>query len=113
MLERAASLSPVRPPVLEFAQFVVHYVLGNDARAAHHAGLLHGDFHPLVLLARALVALKAGERERAQQSVDRLFTLHPSWRIGPRRAIERFIPAAKVVDRIMRDLAPVGFSTVN
>jgi tetratricopeptide (TPR) repeat protein len=113
MLERAAALSPVRPPILEFALFAVHHALGNDARAAHHAALLTDEIHPFVLLARALVAIKAGERERAQQHVDRLFTLHPAWRISPRREIERYIPAANVVDHMMRDLAPVGFGTTN
>lgn len=113
MLERAAALSPVRPPVLEFALFAVNHALGDDARAAHHAALLTDEIHPFVLLARALVAIRAGEPARAQQHVDRLFMQHPAWRISPRREIERYIPAANVVDRMMRDLAPVGFGTTN
>ncbi len=113
LLERAAALSPVRPPVLEFALFAVNHALGNDARAAHHAALLTDEIHPFVLLARALVAIRAGDRDRAQQQVDRLFEQNPAWRVSPRREIERYIPAASAVDRMMRDLAPVGFGTTN
>jgi tetratricopeptide (TPR) repeat protein len=113
MLERAAMLSPVRPPTIEFAQFLVNYTLGDDARAAHHAGMLTDEIHPFVLIARALVAIRAGERARAQQIIDRLFTLYPAWRIGARSELERYVPADDVVDRVMRDLAPVGFSATN
>ena len=113
MLRRAGKLSPVRPPMLEFAQFLVNYALGNDENAAHHAGLLTDEVHPFVLIARALVAMRSGERVRAQQIIDRLFTLYPAWRIGARRELERYVPADHVVDRLMRDLAPVGFSATN
>lgn len=113
LLERAATLSPVRPPILEFALFAVNHALGNDARAAHHAAMLTDEIHPFVLLARALVAVKAGERDSAQQNIDRLFAQHPAWRIAPRREVERYIPSANAVDRIMRELAPVGFGTMN
>jgi hypothetical protein len=56
--------------MLEFAQFLVSYVLGDDARAAHHAGMLTDEVHPFVLVARALVAMRAGDRP-ARASVDR------------------------------------------
>lgn len=113
LLERAAARSPVRPPILEFALFVVNYSLGNDRRAAHHAAMLTDEIHPFVWLTRALVALKAGDIVRAQQQIDRLFAMHPAWRVSPRSEIERYIPVASVVDRIMRDLAPVGFGATN
>jgi tetratricopeptide (TPR) repeat protein len=113
LLERVAKLSPARPPTLEFAQFIVNYALGDDARAAHHAGMLTDEVHPFVLIARALVAARAGEKARAQQMVDRLFTLYPGWRISPRGEIERYVQVAELVDRIIRDLAPYGFSTTN
>jgi len=113
LLDRAEQLSPVRPPMLEFAQFLVSYVRGDDARAAHHAGMLTDDIHPFVLVARALVAMRAGDRPRAQASIDRLFSLYPHWRIGPRAEIERYVSAGEIVDRMIRDLSPVGFSTTN
>ena len=113
LLDRVAKLSPVRPPTLEFAQFLVNYTLGDGARAAHHAGMLTDEVHPFVLIARALVAIKAGERDRAQQMVDRLFTLYPAWRISPRGELERYVAVAEIVDRIVRDLAPLGFSATN
>jgi tetratricopeptide (TPR) repeat protein len=113
LLDRVARLSPVRTPTLEFAQFLVNYTLGDDARAAHHAGMLTDEIHPFVLIARALVAVKAGDKARAQQMIDRLFTLYPAWRISPRGEIERYVAVAEIVDRIMRDLAPLGFSATN
>ena len=113
LLDRAEQLSPVRPPMLEFAQFLVSYVLGDDARATHHAGMLTDDVHPFVLVARALVAMRAGDRPRAQASIDRLFSLYPHWRMSPRGEIERYVSAGEIVDRMIRDLSPVGFSTTN
>jgi tetratricopeptide (TPR) repeat protein len=113
LLDRVAKLSPARPPMLEFAQFLVSYALGDDARATHHAGMLTDEVHPFVLIARALVAARTGEKANAQQMIDRLFTLYPAWRISPRGEIERYVVVAEIVDRIMRDLAPFGFSTTN
>jgi tetratricopeptide (TPR) repeat protein len=113
LLDRVAKLSPARPPMLEFAQFLVSYALGDDARATHHAGMLTDEVHPFVLIARALVAARAAEKATAQQMIDRLFTLYPAWRISPRGEIERYVMVAEIVDRIMRDLAPFGFSTTN
>jgi tetratricopeptide (TPR) repeat protein len=113
LLDRVAKLSPVRPPTLEFAQFLVNYAAGDYPRAAHHAGMLTDEIHPFVLLARALVAIKLGEPARAQQMIDRLFTNYPAWRISPRGEIERYVFDGAIVDRIVRDLAPVGFGTTN
>jgi hypothetical protein len=113
MLERVAKVSPVRPPMLEFAQFLVNYTLGDDARAAHHAGMLTDEVHAFVLIARALVAVKSGEKARAQQLIDRLFTLYPAWRISPRGELERYVTVTEIVDRMVRDLAPLGFSATN
>ncbi len=113
LLDRVAKLSPARPPMLEFAQFLVSYALGDDARAAHHAGMLTDEVHPFVLIARALVAVRTGEKARAQQMVDRLFTLYPAWRISPRGEIERYVQVAELVDRIVRDLRPLGFNATN
>jgi tetratricopeptide (TPR) repeat protein len=113
LLDRVAKLSPARPPMLEFAQFLVNYTLGDDARAAHHASMLTDEVHPFVLIARALVAVRAGEKARAQQVIDRLFALYPAWRISPRGEIERYVQVAEIVDRIVRDLAPLGFNATN
>ena len=99
--------------MLEFAQFLVSYALGDDTRAAHHAGMLTDEIHPFVLIARALVAIRADDRPRAQASIDRLFSLYPHWRMSPRAEIERYVSADDIVDRLIRDLAPVGFSAVN
>jgi tetratricopeptide (TPR) repeat protein len=113
MLDRVAKVSPVRPPMLEFAQFLVNYTLGDDARAAHHAGMLTDEVHAFVLIARALVAVRSGEKARAQQLIDRLFTLYPAWRISPRGELERYVTVAEIVDRMVRDLAPLGFNATN
>ena len=42
-----------------------------------------------------------------------LFSLYPHWRISPRAEIERYVSADEIVDRVIRDLSPVGFSATN
>jgi len=86
---------------------------GGIVGVTYHAGMLTDEVHPFVLIARALVAVKAGEKARAQQMIDRLFTLYPAWRISPRGEVERYVAVAEIVDRMMRDLAPLGFSATN
>ena len=96
LLDRAAQLSPVRPPILEFAQFLVNYALGDDARAAHHAGMLTDEIHPFVLIARALVAIRAGDAA-ARSSIDRpaVLALSGTGASARAREIERYVPAAE------------------
>ena len=95
--------------MLEFAQFLVNYALGDDARAAHHAGMLTDEVHPFVLVARALVAIRAGDRPRAQQhrSTGCSRSIRPGASARAARS-SATSPAAEIVDRMIRDLSPSG-----
>ena len=105
MLVRAGDEAGVRPAVDQFFLFLGSYLRGDRAAAAFHAGQLTSDTFQLGLLARALVAGAAGEREAARLALDRLFALNPEWRDNPRGQLEKFFPAAAIVDRLADDLA--------
>jgi tetratricopeptide (TPR) repeat protein len=105
MLMRAGDEAGVRPAVDEFFLFLGSYLRGDDAAAAFHAGQLTSDTFQLGLLARALAAGAAGERAAARLALDRLFALNREWRDNPRGQLEKFFPAAAVVDRLAADLA--------
>jgi TolB-like protein len=101
MLMRAGDEAGVRPAVDQFFLFLGSYLRGDKAAAAFHAGQLTGDTFQLGLLARALT----GERTSALAALDRLFALNPEWRDNPRSQLEKFFPAASIVDRLAADLA--------
>ena len=105
MLMRAGDEGGVRPAVDEFFLFLGSYLRGDAAAAAFHAGQLTSDTFQLGLLARALAAAAAGEREAARAALDRLFALNPEWRDNARAQLEKFFPAAFVVDRLAAGLA--------
>jgi Tfp pilus assembly protein PilF len=112
-LKQAAAFAPVRPAMLDFSLFVTAYLKGDNMRAAYHASLLTTETYPFGLLARALVAAKAGDRDEARQIIDRLVALRPAWRDDPRAAIERYIRAPAIVERLTRDLADAGLGAAN
>ena len=101
MLMRAGNEAGVRPAVDQFFLFLGSYLRGDKAAAAFHAGQLTRDTFQLGLLARALT----GEREAARAALARLFALNPEWRDTPRSQLEKFFPAASIVDRLAADLA--------
>jgi tetratricopeptide (TPR) repeat protein len=105
MLMRAGDEAGVRPAVDQFFLFLGSYLRGDMAAAAFHAGQLSSDTFQLGILARALAANAAGERAVARAALDRLFALNPEWRDKPRRQLEKFFPAALIVDRLAADLA--------
>jgi tetratricopeptide (TPR) repeat protein/TolB-like protein len=105
MLMRAGDEAGVRPAVDQFFLFLGSYLRGDKAAAAFHAGHLTRDTFQLGLLARALAAGAAGEREGARAALGRLFALNREWRDHPRGQLEKFFPAAFIVDRLAIDLA--------
>jgi hypothetical protein len=105
MLTRAGDAAGVRPAVDQFFLFLGSYLRGDMTAAAFHAGQLTSDTFQLGLLARALVAGAAGERTAARAAHDRLVALNPQWRDDPRGQLEKFFPAAPIVDRVTADLA--------
>jgi tetratricopeptide (TPR) repeat protein len=110
LLHQVAVSSPVRTPKFEFSLFLAEYMLGRDENAAFHARLSTSDDYPLLLVARAVAATRAGAHDQARQAIDRLITLHPGWRDNPRGRLERYIPASAIVDRLVHDLADAGFA---
>jgi TolB-like protein len=105
MLMRAGDETGVRPAVDQFFLFLGNYLRGDEAAAAFHAGQLTSDTFQLGLLARALTVAAAGERAGTGAALDRLFALNPEWRDNPRGQLEKFFPAAAIVDRLAADLA--------
>jgi hypothetical protein len=104
MLLRAGNEGGVRPAVDQFFLFLGSYLRGDAAAAAFHAGQLTSDTFPLGLVARALVAATAGDRDAARAALDRLAALNAAWRENPRRELEKFFPAAVIVDRLASGL---------
>jgi tetratricopeptide (TPR) repeat protein len=105
MLMRAGGEGGVRPAVDQFFLFLGSYLRGDAAAAAFHAGQLTSDTFQLGLLARALAAATAGEHEVACAALDRLFALNREWRDDARAQLDKFFPAAFIVDRLAADLA--------
>jgi tetratricopeptide (TPR) repeat protein len=108
LLHQVALTSPVRTPKFEFSLFLSEYMLGSDENAAFHPRLFTNDDYPLLLVARAVTAVRAGAHDQAQQAIGRLIALYPGWRDNPRGRLERYIPASEIVDRLVRDLAAAG-----
>ena len=105
MLMRPGDEGGVRPAVDQFFLFLGSYLRGDMAAASFHAGQLTSDTFQLGLLARSLVAGAAGEHAAARAALHRLFALNPEWRDNPRDQLEKFFPAALIVERLAADLA--------
>ncbi|MBV8751615.1 MAG: hypothetical protein JO328_02005 [Hyphomicrobiales bacterium] len=105
MLMRAGDEGGVRPAVDEFFLFLGNYLRGDAAAAAFHAGQLTSDTFQLGLLARALAAAAAGERDAARIALDRLFALNREWRDNARAQLDKFFPDSFIVDRLEAGLA--------
>jgi hypothetical protein len=108
MLMRAGEEGGIRPAVDQFYLFLGSYLRDDTAAAAFHAGQLTSDTFPLGLLARALVAGVAGERDVARAALGRLVAFNPAWRDDPRGELEKFFPAAFVADRLTAGLAAIS-----
>jgi hypothetical protein len=105
MLMRAGHDGGVRPGVDQFFLFLGSYLRDDAAAATFHAGQLTSDTFQLGLVARALIATTAGERASARAALDRLVALNPAWGKNPRGELEKFFPAAFIVDRLAAGLA--------
>lgn len=105
MVMRAGHEGGVRPAVDEFFLFLGSYLRDNATAAAFHAGQLTSDTFQLGLVARALAARAAGERQAARAALDRLFALNREWRENARAQLEKFFPDSVIVDRLAAGLA--------
>jgi tetratricopeptide (TPR) repeat protein len=107
LVRRAATLSPVRPASFEFGLFLCAYLLGDSDGEAEPRLFTNNDY-PLVLVARAIAAARAGNSAEAQQAVDRLLVLHPGWGSNPRSRLQRYLVSASLAERLMQDLTTAG-----
>ncbi len=112
LLHQVAVSSPVRTPKFEFSLFLSEYLLGQDENPAFHARLFTNDDYPLLFVARAITAARAGAHDQARQAIDRLITLHPGWRDNPRGRLQRYIPTPAIVDRLAQDLTAAGLAAM-
>jgi len=98
----------LKPAWLSSHLFLVSYLKGDLITASHYANLDISNTAPLGMVARVLIAAKTGDRDREGQMIEQLVTVYPVFREDPRRALERAIPSAEILDRLTHDLAAVG-----
>ncbi len=110
MLQRAGEFGTVRPSWHHFYMFLGSYLRGDLANTIHHANQITNEDYPLGLVARALAAARAGDRERAARSLQRLAVVAPAWSTNARGELEKFFPVTELADRIARDLAQAGLA---
>ncbi len=110
MLQRAGEFGTVRPSWHHFYMFLGSYLRGDLTNTIHHANQITNEDYPLGLVARALAATTAGDRERASRSIQRLRSLSPAWATNPRGELDKFFPVAALADRLSRDLARAGLT---
>jgi TolB-like protein len=111
MLQRAGEFGTVRPSWHHFYMFLGSYLRGDLANTIHHANQITNEDYPLGLVARALAAARAGDRERAARSLQRLVVVAPAWSTNARGELEKFFPVTELADRLARDLAQAGLAS--
>lgn len=110
MLQRAGEFGVVRPSWHHFYMFLGSYLSGDLANTIHHANQITVDDYALGLVARALAAIAAGDRGRANEFLQKLRTINPAWATNTREELEKFFPVAELVDRLARDLVKAGLT---
>jgi TolB-like protein len=113
MLDDAAAYSQVGTTLFQFYRFLGAYLKGDQTIASRHASLIMSNASPYGLLARALTANSAGERDNAKSAIDGLIALSPTWRSEPRRQLARFFPSAEIQDRLLHDLTAAGLGATD
>jgi tetratricopeptide (TPR) repeat protein len=107
-LREAALAGAVRPGWHEFFLFLAAYMLDDRPAAATHAAQIVSEKFALGYLARALVALQAGNLDVARNCFAKLAALQPGWRDEPLERAKRSFPSDAVANRVTRDLAQVA-----
>jgi hypothetical protein len=73
-----------------------------------HASRITVDTFPPGLVARAITAAAAGDRARAQNSIQRLVAINPDWASDPRRLLANQFLSPLLIDRLAHGLAEAG-----
>lgn len=105
LLKEALTSSAWKPTWLNFYLFLAAYLKDDLAAATDYANQDVSEAYPLNFLARALTAAGNGNRDNAKQMIERLDILYPTFRPHLRDELQKFIPSAAIVDRMMHDLA--------
>ena len=108
MLGRTADSGGIRPSWHHFYLFLGNYLTGDMKEAAFQAEQITADDYPLGLVAKAIAARAAGNKELARRTVQRLLGVQPAWRDDARRLLEKSIYEPATVDRLLRDLSACG-----
>jgi len=109
MLRRAGEFTAIRPAWQHFYVFMGAYLRNDLQEAAYQAGQITADNYAPTHLSRALLAVSAGDAERARTSTARLVALMPGWR-DPPSELRKMSPNPAVVERLTRDLARAGLA---
>jgi Flp pilus assembly protein TadD len=110
LLHQVEELNPNRPQFLNFALFIGAYMRGDDATAARYALKLTGGNSAYSLVAQAIVAVRAGQRQRAREEIRKLSELRPGWQNNARHLLKRYGAPDNVAERLALDLESAGFS---
>jgi hypothetical protein len=88
--------------------FLGHYLRGQMNEARRRVQELTCPAHPYALVARALLAVDAGDLDEAREAIASIPALLPGWAVDPRATLMRSFPDQAIVDKILRDLATAG-----
>jgi tetratricopeptide (TPR) repeat protein len=110
-LDRAIAANPGRPPWYDFYKFVAAYMEGDLATARTIAASLVGERSFLGAFARALVAYRDGEIDRARQFLQEAQSAAPQLIAEPRRALERAGFCPSITARFVADLHHAGLAS--
>ena len=108
MLRRSADSGSIHPSWHHFYLFLGNYLTGDMKEAAFQAEQITADDYPLGLVAKAIAARSAGNKDLARRTVQHLLEVQPAWRDQARRLLEKSIYEPAIVDRLLRDLAACG-----
>ena len=108
MLRRANEFGTVRPSWQHFYMFLGSYLSGDLVNTVYEATQLTNADYPLGIMARALAANMAGDRERAAIEIKKLMALGADWSVNLRAQLDKFFPVSALAERLARDLEAAG-----
>jgi tetratricopeptide (TPR) repeat protein len=110
MLRHAGEAGAIRPAWQHFYMFMGAYLAGDLKEAAYQSGQITADNYYCTHLSRTLLAVAAGDRQRAAQSFDRLVALQPGWHTNPAKELSKLTPNPDIAARLGRELSKLGNS---
>jgi tetratricopeptide (TPR) repeat protein len=110
LITRAAEANPTDPPWYDFFLFLAAYMQGDQAGARAAADRIVAESYALGHVARAVVAVEAGEEDKARQAVGRLVAVQPDYARDPRGALARRRFAPEATARLAGALARAGLT---